>query len=212
MLSTSRPSARPPRWQGKFLALLPALKSQLQYAFRQLEGDDYDEALQEAVVNVFVAFRRLVRQGRSDRIFPSALARFAAAQVRQGRQVATRQNVRDVLSRYSQRKKQYHVEPLERFDPRKGEWAEAIVADSRTPVLDQVCFRIDFSDWLTQLGPRNRRIALALARGESTLVAARKFRISPARVSQLRREFQESWREFQGELDRDSPLRTLVCC
>ena len=42
---------------------------------------------------------------------------------------------------------------------------------------------------------------VALLRGERTSDVARQFRISPGRISQLRREFERSWREFHGEGD-----------
>ena len=59
--------------------------------------------------------------------------------------------------------------------------------------------RIDFADWLERLPKRNRRLATKLAAGESTSDVSRKFRITPGRVSQLRRELAESWRAFHGE-------------
>ena len=75
-----------------------------------------------------------------------------------------------------------------------------MVEDHRTPVVDQVCFRVDFPDWLSRLNRRNRRIAESLAHGNSTHAVARQFRVSAGRVSQLRREFYESWEQFQQGL------------
>ena len=60
--------------------------------------------------------------------------------------------------------------------------------------------RIDFGDWLGTLSGKQRRIANTLATGESTGGAARKHRVSPARISQFRRELMEAWLSFQGEL------------
>ena len=76
--------------------------------------------------------------------------------------------------------------------------AEAVVEDSRTPVPDQVAFRIDFSDWLKRQPRRNRRIAEALAVGNATGEVARRFHVTSGRISQLRRQFHRSWQEFQG--------------
>ena len=47
-----------------------------------------------------------------------------------------------------------------------------------------------------------RRIAEILATKESTKVVATRFRISAGRVSQIRRELEDSWREFQHEARR----------
>ena len=59
--------------------------------------------------------------------------------------------------------------------------------------------RIDFSDWLDSLKRRDRRVAEFLATGETTTVAARKFKVSAGRISQLRKELAQSWRRFVGE-------------
>ena len=50
---------------------------------------------------------------------------------------------------------------------------------------------------------RNRRIAVSLAVGNRTKEVARQFRLSPGRVSQLRRELHDSWQTFQGELQAE---------
>ncbi|WP_145284871.1 helix-turn-helix domain-containing protein [Pirellulimonas nuda] len=46
---------------------------------------------------------------------------------------------------------------------------------------------------------KKRRVALTLAAGESTGDAARRFGVSPARISGLRRELAEGWRAFTAE-------------
>jgi hypothetical protein len=46
---------------------------------------------------------------------------------------------------------------------------------------------------------RRKKIAQCLATGTSTRDAAQQFDVTPGRISQLRREFQESWLAFHGE-------------
>jgi hypothetical protein len=58
--------------------------------------------------------------------------------------------------------------------------------------------RIDFGDWLAGLPRRQRRIAELLATSESTSEAAETFRVSRGRVSQIRRELEDSWDAFQA--------------
>ncbi len=188
-----------PSWQSVFVAILPDIQSYLAFAFRQLYGDDRDEAVQEALANACLACARLVQRGCPERVFPTTLARFAVAQVRAGRQVGTRLNVRDVLSPYARMRKGIVVERLDRFDRSDGEWRECVLEDHRTPVFDQVQFRIDFPDWLSQLSQRDRRLAVWLALGNAPGQTARRFHISAGRVSQLRQEFYDSWRAFLGE-------------
>jgi hypothetical protein len=200
-LQTSSPWEK--QWQSMFLDMLPAIERQVQAAFRYLPEEERAEAVQESLVNVCTALARLVRQGRAERAYSSALARYAVAQVRSGRQAGTRMNVHDVTSRHAQQKKGLRVRRLDRFDAQERGWVEAVVEDHRTPVADQVAFRVDFPEFLTGLGLRNRRIAEFLAVGHSTAEVARKFGLTAARVSQLRRKFHEGWQAFHGE-----PLET----
>jgi hypothetical protein len=184
---------------GAFVAMLPTIRRYADIAFRQFTAEAREEAIQEVIANAFVAFARLVQRGRRNAAFPSVLARYAVAQFFDGRRVGTPLNVRDVMSPYAQRRKRVVVERLDRFDPHEEVWHEAVVEDSRTPVIDQVWFRIDFPDWLSRLSARNRRVAQSLAAGESTGDVARQFGISPARISQLRGELHDAWQQFQGE-------------
>ena len=71
--------------------------------------------------------------------------------------------------------------------------------NDRTPVADQVAFRIDFPAWLNGLSARDRQIVDELAVGERPGDVARRFRVSPARISQLRSELRHSWEGFTGD-------------
>jgi hypothetical protein len=187
-----------PRWHAAFLIMLPTIVRYLRVAFRHLHPDAKEEAVAEALANACAAYRRLVQRGRAHLGFPTVLARFAAAQVVDGRRLGSGQNTRDVLSSRAQKKKHFQVERLDLFDQEEDQWMEAVVEDLHTPVFEQVCFRLDFPEWLARLSRRNRRIAQSLSIGNSTSAVARRFRISPGRISQLRREFYESWQAFCG--------------
>ncbi len=69
--------------------------------------------------------------------------------------------------------------------------------------------RLDFADWLKSLSTRDRQLAEKLALGETTGRVARMFRISAARVSQLRRDLCKSWHHFVGELAEVSGDRVM---
>lgn len=183
---------------GPFVALLPCVRNCVTFAFRLLPDDEREEAVQEAVANAFVAFARLAAKGRFDRVFPSALARFAVAQVRAGRRVGASMGSRDVLSPRARRTGRVIVERLDGRDTPERSWHELVADDHRTPVPDQVWFRIDYPDWLSRLPDRTRRIACALAHGSSGQQVAREFGLSEPRVSQLRRELNDSWQQFHG--------------
>ena len=181
-----------------FTEILPTILRALRFEFRKLDEEKREDAIHEAVANCFVAYRRLVDKGRGSIIFPSVLARFAASQVRDGRLVGSSMNIKDVSSRYAQQRRGFVLQSLDQYDDKRQEWREAVINDTKTPVFQQVSFRIDFPAWLKRLTARNREIALALAKGCTTSWVATKFKLSPARVSQLRHELRNSWREFHA--------------
>ena len=185
-------------WHKDFLAMLPKIQEQARYRFRHLKGDHQDEAIHEVICNCCVAYAKLVEQGRADTATWSSLARYAIAQVRVGRRVGTSLNIKDVTSQHCQLRKQVDVRSLHRWNSQKEEWTEMTVEDRHSTPADLASFRIDFREFLRSLSRRNRRIVLHLCRGETTQGVARRFRLSMARVSQLRRQFCEAWREFQG--------------
>jgi hypothetical protein len=192
--------------------MLPIILRHLRITFRHLRDEAKEESVAEALANACTAYHRLVTQGRAHLGFPTVLARFAAAQVADGRRVGSGQNTRDVLSPHAQKKKQFCVERLDHFDEEENEWMEAVAEDPHTPVFDQVCFRIDFPAWLDCLSRRNRRIAECLALGNPPGTVAKRFRISPGRISQLRREFYDSWQEFCGCADLPSSVTVATSC
>ena len=197
-----------PAWHAVFLAMLPAIVTHARIAFRHLNPEARQDAVQEAIANALVAFARLVQLKKTDLAYPTVLARYAVAQINDGRRVGNHLNVREVLSAYAQRHKGFTVERLDHFDEEENAWQEAGVQDTRaTPVFDIVAFRVDFADWLASLSRRDRRIAESLAIGNRTGDVAKRFKLCAGRISQLRRELAESWRQFVGE----SPEAGTAC-
>ena len=193
-----------PAWHAGFLAMLPIVQEYARRAFRHLKGDEREDAVEEVIANVLVAYVRLVELKNTGVAHPTVLTRYAIVQVCDGRRVGNHLNVHEVLSQYAQRTKDFTVQRLDRFDKEDGEWMEAVVEDHRTPVADQAAFRIDFPAWLAIHPRRDRRIAETLAAGHSTNETARRFHVSPGRVSQKRRELQVSWQRFHGEQPLES--------
>jgi transposase-like protein len=68
-----------------------------------------------------------------------------------------------------------------------------------TPVADAAAFLLDFPAWLGNLRRRDRDLIKFLSLGTSPRETARRFRVSHARISQLRGVLRSSWQEFQGE-------------
>ncbi len=177
-----------------FLKMLPRIIRYASVAFQGLDAEKKEDALAEVVARCFVAYVRLVELGKEDIVYPTVLALYAIRQYRDGRRTGTKANSHDVHAR----REGVRVEHL--GTPRDQRWRESLIDNTRSPVPDQAAFRIDFPEYLRMLCARDRRLALQLARGERTSDVALRFGISKGRVSQLRRELQEEWLRFQGEL------------
>ena len=89
-------------WHPDFLTMLPDIERHARIAFRHVKGDNREEAVQEAVCNACQAFARLVERGREQAATWSSLAKYAVAQVRDGRRIGSPLNVRDVCSTHCQ--------------------------------------------------------------------------------------------------------------
>jgi hypothetical protein len=197
-----------------FLLILPRIETHARIWSRHLVCPGLKEDFVcEAVALAWRSFLRLAGRGRDATQFASALASLAVRAVRSGRRLCGQERSRDVLSAAAQRRAGFRVEGLlppasathERLKSEPGgqrrqdAYEERLRDNTQTPVLEQVVFRCDFPRWLLTLSRRNRQVVDDLAAGEGTGEVARKFGLSPGRVSQLRRQFQDGWDAFCGE-------------
>ena len=81
---------------AKFLSLLPAIQEQARFAFRNEKSEHRQDLIAEVVANCWAAFVRLVERGLIDVVYPTPLAGYAIKQVRDGRRVGAKLNVRDL--------------------------------------------------------------------------------------------------------------------
>jgi hypothetical protein len=183
----------------KFLDMLPSIRRQATHAFRSALPDAREELIAEVVANAFHGYCRLVQRGKTDLAFATPLAQFAIRRVRSCRFLGGRQRPRDVMVAHDQTAGRTFVERLDHFNREEGQWREIVVEDHRAGPAEIAACRIDFASWLRLLPIRRRKVALTLARGDSTSEAAKKFGVTPARVSQLRLWLKESWERFQTE-------------
>src|SRR5215471_3827939 len=98
-------SSRMAAWHADFLAILPAIRRHARISFRNATPELRQELVQETIANSLANYARLLELGKPDIAFPSALARYAVAQVRAGRTVGNRLRIGDVLAEIAQHKK-----------------------------------------------------------------------------------------------------------
>jgi hypothetical protein len=179
--------------------MLPAITAHARVSFRHLAPEARQEAIQEVVCNALKAFVRLVELKKTAIAYPSVLARYAVAQVRDGRKVGSKLNVRDVSSEYAQKMKGIRLQRLDKFDEEENAWQEILVEDRHAGPAEIAACRMDFSAWLRSLPVKLRKVAKVLAAGETTRAAAKRFGVCDGRISQIRKELKSAWQRFQGE-------------
>jgi hypothetical protein len=180
-------------WQSSFVTMLPEIQQRLRRAFRHLDAEAREDAVDEAVIHSLLSYDRLHDQGRADSISASNLAWYATLAVKRGRPAGNRMNGNEPLSRYAQVGNGIQVEQLH------GNWIDLLVEDKRATVPDQVAAKIDVRAWFATLSKRMKEIAKDLAYGFSTSEVAAKHGVTPGRISQLRRTLESSWSAFQQE-------------
>jgi hypothetical protein len=187
-----------PDWHQEFLTyVLPAVQSIARYRLRQLTPVEREEATAEAIAVAMISFVGLLRRGRDPVKFAGSLARIAVLRVIAGRLSGSAFNNRDVLSRQTRRRHGFAVQSLD-ANTANG-WKQIVAEDRRSTPADIATARLDIAEWLGRMTNRRRKIAESLAAGYRTEEVAEMFNLSQGRISQLRREFEESWLEFQQD-------------
>jgi hypothetical protein len=186
---------------NRFLAMLPRIELHARFSFRHIKCQQRKEdCIQEVVALSWKWFIRLAQRGKDASAFVSTLATLAALAVRSGRRVCGQEKSKDVLSPLAQQRHGFVVEKLPGYRTLAGTPVEEALRDNtRSDVSVQVAFRLDFPAWRSTLTETDRRITDDLMIGERTKDVARRFGLSPARVSQKRRGFYEDWQRFHGE-------------
>jgi hypothetical protein len=207
-LSCAHPHRPIPRLHARFLALVPRIELHGHIYFRHLRSHEKADAIQEMLALAWQWFLRLRRRGRDPNDFVMGFVRLLAKAVNSGRRLTGQMKAREVLNPTTQRRHRFSVEPLP--DLRAGHdrlyspggqrlhdaFEEQLRDNTVTPIPDQVQFRLDWPAWLTTRTDRDRRLIRAMARSERTLDLSRKFGLSPARISQLRGQYQADWTRF----------------
>jgi hypothetical protein len=186
-----------------FLAHLPRFLAHAHFAFRRV-GCPHARAdrVAETLALAWRHFAALARRGKRPEEFVTTLALRCSQAVKAGRRLVGCETGQDVLSPVAQVRHGLRVARLPDRDrehdrhPLPDELADALIDNTKSEVPEQAAFRVDFPRWRASLRRRDRRILDALAGGERTADAARRFKISPGRISQLRREFEWGWWAF----------------
>jgi len=206
--SCNTPAAKDSR-QDVFLALLPKIQLHAAIYFRYIRCPAKKaDKVADAVALAWKWFLRLQERGKDINNFRMVFVILVARAVKSGRRLTGMEKIKDVFSERAQRRSGFRVEPLgtgvranqDLLGVEIQELLDERLRDNTvTPPPDAAAFRIDFPQWRSTWGERDRRLIDLLMLDARTQDAARSFRISAGRVSQKRREFHDDWLRFHGE-------------
>lgn len=187
--------------QSDFLKLLPRLQLHAKIYARHLACyHQKAEFIAEVITLSWLWFTRLRAQGKDPAQFPSVLATYAARAAGSGRRLCGQEKAKDALSPRAQKRHGFAVSSLPSFSSLNGNvWDEALQDNMTTPAPEQVGFRCEFPEWRRSRTERDRRIIDTMMSGERPLTVAKRFGLSPARISQLKRELHDDWRRFRAK-------------
>lgn len=193
------PELVPPAVASAFVSVLPRVHAVARYHLRRVRCPHRrEEAVSEAVALCWVWFVRLARRGRHPHTFATRLAAFAARAVSCGRRACGSEPAADLTSSNC-RQSGVRLSSLFAADPDGGQLVEAVRDNTRTPVPDQVQFRLDFPAWVNSLPPPKRAVLDRLLAGDRPGDIAAAAGVSAARVSQVRAELRASYATFCGD-------------
>jgi hypothetical protein len=184
--------------QSGFLRIKPRLELHARISSRGIKcpGKRAD-FISEVLALCWKWWVRLYERGKNPSKFVSVLATFAARQVQGGRRLVGQERAKDVLSPRAQLRHGFTVSRLPQISTLDATpYSEALQDNRKTPVDEQVQFRLDWPCWLGTRTERDRRVIDDMAMGHGTLALATMHVMSSSRVSQLRREYKEDWQRF----------------
>ena len=188
-----------------FESFLKALRFQFRYACRFIRHrNEKEEAIQEMTALAFSLYKRLREHGRTD-IYSTPIGDYAIRYYFNGRRL-TGMSATDVTSPRCQQLDRAVVHGLEYRSRLDNRVREICVYDKHHTPATIACFIIDFEEWTKTLDARKRDILYAIIGGDSTGELAKRFCVSPGRISQLRQELTASWHEFADGNNDDTDI------
>lgn len=184
----------------RFLDIQPRIESQARFAFRHIRcAFRKADCIAETVALCWRWFLRLIERGKDATRFASVLASLAARAVRCGRRLCGQLSARDAMSELAQGRHRFEVRAISEGYTLSSSVQDALYENTQADVPEQVAFRVDFPAWCNTLTERDRRLIEELMLGERTSIVARRFGLTPGRISQRRREFHADWQRFTGD-------------
>jgi hypothetical protein len=186
------------RVQLDYEQALPHIKTCARTRFRAIRDHAArKDAIAEVIAIGWEHWLSAISHGNNPTTFIGSIADKAIRRVRADRRLCGQESVDDVLSSRARSRRGFSLESL------PGDDQGNVPCDATAPPPDRVAIREQYSMLLDQLGSRKRRIVEDLAAGGETQEVAARYNVTPARISQIRREVEQIWKQLhRGERGR----------
>ena len=204
---------------NRFLEYVPVVETHAAISFRHLPETEREEAVAESLAAAFLNFVSARRRGTLTALKPSRLAHYAVLHTRNGKHVGgSMDSKRDVMSFRAQKAGNFQVHRLPWDDTRVYDvlkapehvWRQTLLEDRRTPVADQVRFRLDFSSFVARQHDRTRTAMALLAAGDRRSEVAEKLNVTPSAITQRMAKVEREWLAYQGDGDANPPASASI--
>lgn len=151
--------------------------------------------------NVHNAMQEAWYQAKARKGTPGTVAHNACRKVLDGRGLGTGESARSIDHPNPVRQKDgVRGKSVCRMTRRGSFYLQHFAREGENPA-EIAAFEIDFADWRTRLSKRKREMVRAFLEGLTTREAAKFFKVSPGRISQIRRELEQEWDEMFPDED-----------
>ena len=195
----------------------PIIRSTVPRVVKPVDGEDHEELVQDALATAAEMLESIEKSGRKP--IPRSIAYYSIQKTKSGRR-SYGGSRNDVLSPGFRLDNEGAVESLDApvFEdcddsPSVGD----TIADRREDPSSIALRRIDWEACLSSLGRRERQVLESVADGQRNMDIAARFKVSPARMTQLKREIGTRIKSFMGEyilndIAAESPWERDVRC
>ena len=180
------------------MQISPIIRSTIPRKAKPVGSEDYQELIQDTLASAAAMIEAMEKSGRE--LIPNSIAYYSIQRTKCGRR-SYGDNRTDVMNPGYQMDNEGSVCSMQ--SPVGGEDEDCTVGDmiaARTEdIAAKVLRQIDWDEFIQTIDARKRRIVESLMLGLGTGDIARLFKVSSARIVQLKREIANDIKEYMGE-------------
>ena len=179
--------------------ILPILSRTVPRTVNPTDSEDSEELVQDTIATAAEMLQSLENAGR--KIPARSVAFYSIQRAKSGRR-AYQNGASDPLSPVFRTRNTTAIVPIDAPISSEGEGAHRAMTDFMASGIEDpaetALRRIDWESFLGTLATRERQVLSCIADGWKNMDIARKFKVTPARITQLKREIAGRIKEFMG--------------